>query len=744
MNHETLQQLIVMPLPNILCIAKDPISGKHEVCHCKTFQTLNQTQTHILLFCFQCERKEEMIEKIKLLDIETQAAIVSHIQEVTHNQLNVLDLSWLEAESELVHEELEPMSRNMAASLRQLIDQRDKANEVIVDLTQERDYLYVTLSNGPSSVNMPGLTEEKHHLSVELADTKAKLRRYRQELEEKTEQLMDSKHEVERLDQELQRMRQEHQSLSCEARSARVYRDEVDSLRERASRVDRLEAELMRCKEKLNDVHFYKTRVEELRDDNQTLMETKVLLEEQLSASRGRCDKLHTLEKDNLLLRAKISDLEMERENERRRLEELVEENMLLEIGQKQSMNESAHLGWELEQLSKNHDSNTETRKSLVHELNECVSSRVLKLEKENRELQTSIERLKEDNHSLQEKQLHAQELDRENQSLSNKVLFIYCVKDKIMTNQDMESLGEEILKEKQGVEREMHILKAEKDRQILELESEKKHLSDAMAALQERAQANSEARVREVETENRQLHRKITESSSKLVTMETQLKLANEEVQRVKSKASRCEEVEREAVRLERSRDALNREVTSLHACSERSEALEKQVSSLEQEVHRLKCEAEESQKELHRLGKHESEHSLLAKENLELRCSMENLRSTTARLSSLQEEHQEVQKERQELRRKLEEAQDLAQGEKKRAERLEANMASLNHEKHRLEEDLERQKEEREETERENQEMKSREEELRRELQVLNASLRSELNTVRTTHYNYITLYN
>lgn len=36
-----------------------------------------------------------------------------------------------------------------------------------------------------------------------------------------------------------------------------------------------------------------------------------MLLEEQLSASRGRCDKLHTLEKDNLLLRAKIHDLEM-------------------------------------------------------------------------------------------------------------------------------------------------------------------------------------------------------------------------------------------------------------------------------------------------------------------------------------------------------------------------------------------------------------------------------------------------
>lgn len=31
---------------------------------------------------------------------------------------------------------------------------------------------------------------------------------------------------------------------------------------------------------------------------------------------------------------------------------------MMLEISQKQSMNESAHLGWELEQLTKNNDVN--------------------------------------------------------------------------------------------------------------------------------------------------------------------------------------------------------------------------------------------------------------------------------------------------------------------------------------------------------------------------------------------------
>uniref|UniRef100_A0A7N8X5F5 Coiled-coil domain containing 88C n=1 Tax=Mastacembelus armatus TaxID=205130 RepID=A0A7N8X5F5_9TELE len=712
--QENLQQLIVMPLPNILWIAKDPISGNTHS------YILLLIKSYIFPLCSSF-RKEEMIEKIKLLDIETQAAIVCHIQEVTHNQLNVLDLSWMEEGAQLPHEDLEPMARNMAASLRQLIDQRDRASEAIADLTQERDYL---TSQQPQEVNNGGSAvcglnkEEKQHLSVELADTKAKLRRYRQELEEKTEQLMDLKHEVERLDQELQRLKQENQSLSCEARSARVYRDEVDSLREKAARVDRLETELTRCKE--NDCY------KELREDNLTLLETKALLEEQLLASRGRCDKLHILEKDNLLLRAKIHDLEMERDNERRRLEELVEENMLLEIGQKQSMNESAHLGWELEQLSKNHDNtNTETRKSLVDELNECVSSRVLKLEKENRELQSSIERLKEENHLLQEQQLHTQELDRENQSLSKKLECLQSLLDQErLTTQDMESLGEEILKEKQSLEREIPsfllVLQLSYN-QISELESEKQHLSDVVASLQERAQSNSEARVREVEAENRLLHQNITDTRSRLASLETQLKVANEEAARLMEKAGRCEEAEREAARLERSRDTLNREVMSLRACIEQSEALEKQVSSLEQEVHKLKREAEEAQQELQQLGRYELDNSLLSKENLDLRCSLENLRSSSARLAALQEEHNEVQRETHALQRRLEEVREEAQSDKKRTEKLEVNMAALNQEKHHLEEEIKRSMEEREDAEREKRETQSREEDLRREVEVL-----------------------
>lgn len=48
-----------------------------------------------------------------------------------------------------------------------------------------------------------------------------------------------------------------------------------------------------------------------------TLLETKAMLEEQLSTARGRCDKLHELEKENLHLRSKLHDMEIVSRNVR-------------------------------------------------------------------------------------------------------------------------------------------------------------------------------------------------------------------------------------------------------------------------------------------------------------------------------------------------------------------------------------------------------------------------------------------
>lgn len=53
--------------------------------------------------------------------------------------------------------------------------------------------------------------------------------------------------------------------------------------------------------------------LQELKEDNQVLLETKAMLEEQLDTSRSRSDKLHLLEKENLQLKSKMHDLEMVR-----------------------------------------------------------------------------------------------------------------------------------------------------------------------------------------------------------------------------------------------------------------------------------------------------------------------------------------------------------------------------------------------------------------------------------------------
>ena len=57
-----------------------------------------------------------------------------------------------------------------------------------------------------------------------------------------------------------------------------------------------------------------------------------------------------------------------------------------------------------------------------MFELNECASSRILKLEKENQSLQSTIQGLREASLALEESSLKCGELQKENQQLSKKV----------------------------------------------------------------------------------------------------------------------------------------------------------------------------------------------------------------------------------------------------------------------------------------------------------------------------------
>ncbi|XP_014380905.1 protein Daple isoform X2 [Alligator sinensis] len=719
--QEVLQQLIVMNLPNVLMIGKDPLSGK-------SMDEIKKLLLLVLGCAVQCERKEEFIERIKQLDIETQAAIVSHIQEVTHNQENVFDLQWLEL-PDMAPEELESLSRNMVFHLRRLIDERDECTELIVDLTQERDYLQSQQPPSPLKASSPDSSpnptsqlsnEDKQHLAVELADTKAKLRRIRQELEEKSEQLVDAKHEVEQLTVELQKIKQENTCLAADARSARAYRDELDSLREKANRVERLEMELVRCKEKLHDVDFYKARMEELREDNIILIETKAMLEEQLAMARARGDKLHELEKENLQLKSKLHDIELDRDADKKRIEELLEENMVLEIAQKQSMNESAHLGWELEQLSKSTDL-ADTRKSFVFELNECASSRILKLEKDNQSLQSTIQELRDASLVTEESSLKFVELEKENQQLSKKIEKLQNeIEKEKQSNQDLETLSEELLKEKEQQQIAMETLKANTDRQIKDLKQENDHLNQVVLSLRKRSQVSSEARVKDIEKENKILHETVTETSSKLNKLEFEKKQLHKDFEQFKERVERGEEMEKEPHRLERENEQLTKKASAMKIVTEKVEVLEQENGDLEVENRKLRKSLDTLQNISIRLGDLERDNKQLDEENLELRRMVETMRFTNTKMAQIEAENKELEREKEELRKNVEMLKTLS----KKSERLELSYQSVISENQRLQQILENNSKKIQELEKELQGMESENQVLQRNLEELKIS--------------------
>uniref|UniRef100_M4ARA5 Coiled-coil domain containing 88A n=1 Tax=Xiphophorus maculatus TaxID=8083 RepID=M4ARA5_XIPMA len=691
--QESLQQLVMMPLPNVLVLGRNPLS-------------------------------EEYIERIQTLDFDTKAAIASHIQEVTHNQENVVDLQWLES-GEMPLEDLDSLSRNLAFHLKRLVDERDTQLETIVELTQERDCVQLC-PLAPIATQSPGdspsmrRTESRQHLSVELADAKAKIRRLRQELEEKSEQLLDTRQELENMEVELKRIQQEvNYQLLSDARSARAYRDELDALREKAIRVDKLESELCRYKERLHDIDFYKARVEELKEDNQILLETKTMLEEQLDSTRTRSDKLHLLEKENLQLKSKMHDLEMERDLDRKRMEELLEENLVLEMAQKQSMDESLHLGWELEQLSKTPELTDAPQKSLGEEVNELTSSRLLKLEKENQALLKKVEDLK--GTASQDNTAKLTKANQENQKLNQK---LERLENELMVDRESlrsaESLSTDLMKEKALLEKTLETLRENSERQMKGLEQENKHLSQTISSLRQRCQVGAEARVKDVEKENRVLHESICETTGKLNKLEFERKQLRKELELMKEKGERAEELEIRLQKLERENESLQKKVATLGITCEKVSSLEKENSELETEGRRLKKKLDGLKNMAFQLEALEKENGQLEQENLELRRSTETLRSAGAKAAQLEAENRELESERTQLKRSLE----LLKASFKKTERLEVSYQGLDTENQRLQKALENSSKKIQQLEAELQEVETENQTLQRNLEELKIS--------------------
>ncbi|XP_046706180.1 coiled-coil domain containing 88A isoform X2 [Silurus meridionalis] len=400
--QENLQQLVLMPLPNVAVLGRDPLTEG-------ALEELRRLLLLLLGCAVQCETKQTFIQQIQSLNIETQAELALCIQEVTQDPSAVLPLHYGEM-CALDGLELQTLLGSLARQIQSLLAQRDMHLERIAELSVQCESV-----SSPTTPPTGPWHNAPEGLSIQLADSKAKLRRLKQELEDKEDQLIDYKREIQTMEVELKKLQCENRALQGEVRVSRSLRDEVDCLRERANKADQLQTELKTCTHRLRSMELYRTQLKEQQQYCASLQENKALLEEQLDDTRVRCSALRELEKDNLLLRQKLMDLEAERDVERQRVDELLEMNMRLQMDLKrpslsvdvtQRVTHPHVLYSELESDEELQEPKTPEHhgehKPLSVEVNEASSLRLLGAENENAELRRRLERLQAEQEALQ------------------------------------------------------------------------------------------------------------------------------------------------------------------------------------------------------------------------------------------------------------------------------------------------------------------------------------------------------
>ncbi|XP_030385520.1 girdin isoform X2 [Scaptodrosophila lebanonensis] len=580
--EEELGQTILV-LPDAFTLGYYPES-KNGLEQMKTLLTL------LLGAAVQCPNKELFIARIKELDLETQHAIVGLIKQVTDSHSLVLTEDSLDR--------LTP--ENMYAHILRLTKERDnmylkwietvcvepEANasesvECVAGTGVPRSPSSVTATSTPSSSS----NSESNHLAVECADLRSKNRKLRQELEEKSENLLELREELDDKKLRFEKLRQESQEWFAEAKRAAAYRDEVDILRERAERADRLEIEVQKYREKLGDSDFYKSRVEELREDNRVLLESKDMLEEQLQRSRKRSEHAITLESEIIKYKQKLNDMALERDVDRSKLEELLEENAQLQLVAK-NLNSTQEFD---KSFSDNEDDCNSGDNSLSEQLTNNAQTRALKLELENRRLTAALEQLKES--SFHESTSKMLELEKEKKKLSLKIEQMQeNIQRLTQQNVELESVFKNALEENKKLQAAVDNRQKSYDRQSLEREADRQKLSD----VEQHVETLNKEKQR-IQTLNESIQRRADDLERLVESKGKELEQFTEKTQQYEQTKHRLYEIEAKVCTYERENASLLKEVSKL------KEGSEQKSVQLDESINRLDVQT----KELIRLAK-------------------------------------------------------------------------------------------------------------------------------------------
>jgi len=699
---DSLNQMLMITLPSPRELSLIPPSPS----------SLQQMETLLLLLlgaAVQSDHKQDIVIAIKNLPLDTQHGIVDRIRAVTDNP----NLVW-------------NMDLNNPTSMGE--SQRDMMYQVLVDhasrLVKERDELNDELSGlqlevgmkSSSSTDGEQLTTASNHAMVEVAEYKAKLRKLRQQLEEKTEQLSETREELEKCQDITAKLKTENLELCQDARAAKTYRDELDVLRERAEKVDKLEAELLRYKDKMNDIEFFKSRVEELREDNRILVETKEMLEEQLAGSRKRCEVVLGLENDIIKYKGEIERLQHDREHDRNKIKDLAEENAALTLSQKNSLSESQSLQAEMQVLKGNYSG--KDLNILSEQLGKDAVSRVHRLELENQRLQRELEAAKTERNKIEKEVAYEYEMENKKVQASISRLEEQGRRD----NQALMKVEQEVIetrREKENLQTVVDTLKQQNKNLQIEKDTEVEALNKQVSSLTARTAHTQSQQLTLVQEENKKL-------ISERTVLQTQVTKASHEKERlahnlatVKQKLESLDESEHKRQKLERENQNLVAELEKLSLIQDQYELLQEEAKSASDQVSSLN---ERLTQNAQRLDEAQSEAMKLRVENGKLTRKVDSIKNENQNIAWIEQEKDSLKQTVAQMKATI----DSLQKTQAKQDELEIKAMTSNNENLKLQRQLETLNRKVEEMDRENNDIETENKKMQKTIETLKLTAR------------------
>ncbi|XP_070284450.1 protein Daple-like [Myotis yumanensis] len=287
-------------------------------------------------------------------------------------------------------------------------------------------------------------------------------------------------------------------------------------------------------------------------------------------------DKLFEREEENVQLKSKLHHLQLVRDTYQKCLEELREENMALKTAQGKSVEESAHLRWELEQLS-------EDMRSVIVSPYTLGSATCI---------HTTLRLAQRAHSAISESRLQRRELEEENQQLRKQIEdFRVQMEREKQTSQVLETLCEELVEEREQLLRDKKTLNAERAQQF-------KDMKKLVHSLRDSSQTSSKAPMKGRKTEQKVLLQTVTDTKRKVTMMEWERRQLCRDLEQVKAQAAQAQELEHMKVRVKEQVVRAQKLEQELHRLQEEIEKLAMEVSTLTtapERVHALEWESQD-----------------------------------------------------------------------------------------------------------------------------------------------------